>query len=106
MPQAKLRPVALAKADANPPDTFGGLMAFSPGSGGVFRVSSSERTWIELIDRNSGVPLSPISSDKRLRCFGVRKSLLFEIEPGRDFLLQVTAAANNELDLLIAQAAK
>lgn len=106
LPQAKLKPVALAKAEANPPNSFGGLMAFAPGRGGVFRVSTSERAWIELIDRSTGAPLAPISSDKRLRCFGVPKSLLFEIRPGHDYLLQITAAASPEVDLLIAQAAK
>ena len=106
LPQAKLKPLALTKAEANPPNTFGGLMAFAPGRGGVFRVSARERTWIELIDRNTRLPVAPISSDKRLRCFGVPKSLLFEVKPGRDYLLQITAASGNELDLLIAQAAK
>lgn len=106
LPQAKLKLVALAKTDANPPDTYGALMAFAPGRGGVFRVSSSERAWIELIDRHSGARLAPISSDKRLHCFGVRKSLLFEVKPGHDYLLQITAAASSELDLLIGQAGR
>lgn len=105
-PQASLKPVALARAEANPPNSFGGLMAFSPGRGGVFRVSTGERVWVELIDRATGVPLAPISSDKRLRCFGVSKALLFEISPARDYLLQITAATGSELDLLIAQAAR
>lgn len=97
---------ACATAHDNPPNNFGGLTAFAPGRGGVFRVSTSERAWIELIDRSTGAPLAPISSDKRLRCFGVPKSLLFEIRPGHDYLLQITAAASPEVDLLIAQAAK
>lgn len=105
-PQARLKPAALAKAEANPPGTYGGLMAFAPGRGGVFRFSASERAWIELIDRTTGTPLAPISSDKRLRCFGIPKALLFELGPGRDYLLQITASAGSELDLLIAQAAK
>jgi hypothetical protein len=105
-PQARLKPVALAKAEANPPDTYGGLTAFAPGRGGVFRFSASNRAWIELIDRATGKPLAPISSDKRLRCFGIPKALLFELAPGRDYLLQITASAGSELDLLVAQAAK
>ncbi len=105
-PQARLKPVALAKAEANPPGTHGGRMAFAPGRGGVFRFSASDRAWIELIDRATGTPLAPISSDKRLRCFGIPKALLFELAPGHDYLLQITASAGSELDLLIAQAAK
>lgn len=105
-PQARLKPVALAKAEANPPDTYGGLLAFAPGRGGVFRFSASDRVWIELIDRSTGTPLAPISSDKRLRCFGIPKALLFELGPGRDYLLQITAVVGSELDLLIAQAAR
>lgn len=106
LPQGTFNPVALTKAEANPVGTFGGLMAFAPGRGGVFRISVSEKTWIELIDRNTGATVSPVSSDKRLRCFGVPKALLFELKPGRDYLLQISGAANSELDLLIAQAAK
>lgn len=106
LPQAQFRPVALANMGENPPGTFAGLMAFAPGRGGVFRVSASERAWIELIDRDTGLPLAPLSSDKRLRCFGIPKSLLFELKPQHDYLLQISAAAAPKLDLLIAQSAK
>lgn len=106
LPAADLKPAALSKQEANPKGSFGGIVAFAPGRGGMFRVSTSERAWLDVIDRAGARPLTPLSSDKRLRCFGVAKALVFELEPGADYLLQVTAASARELDLMIAQAAR
>lgn len=79
----------------------GGILDFTVPSAGIYRVVSSERAWIEVLSPD-GLPL-PVYM-RPLRCLrgeGVQKELIYRLEAGLRYTLEVSAVAGPALDLLI-----
>lgn len=100
---ARLRPeseVAL-RAPGRRPAGHAGILDFTVPSAGIYRVMSSERAWIEVLSPD-GLPL-PVYM-RPLRCLrgeGVQKELIYRLEAGLRYTLEVSAVAGPALDLLI-----
>lgn len=78
-----------------------GMVAFTVPSAGTYRVMSSERAWIEVLSAD-GLPL-PVYM-RPLRCLrgeGVQKELIYRLDAGRRYTLEMSAVATPGLDLLI-----
>ncbi len=78
-----------------------GIVDFSVPSAGTYRVMSSERAWIEVLSAD-GLPL-PVYM-RPLRCLrgeGVQKELIYRLDAGQRYTLEMSAVAAPGLDLLI-----
>lgn len=78
-----------------------GIVDFSVPSAGLYRVMSSERAWIEVLSAD-GLPL-PVYM-RPLRCLrgeGVQKELIYRLDAGQRYTLEMSAVAAPGLDLLI-----
>lgn len=100
---ARLRPeseVAL-QAPGRRPAGHAGILDFTVPSDGTYRVMSSERAWIEVLSAD-GLPL-PVYM-RPLRCLrgeGVQKELIYRLDAGPRYTLEISAVAAPGLDLLI-----
>lgn len=78
-----------------------GILDFTVPSAGIYRVMSSERAWIEVMSAD-GLPL-PVYM-RPLRCLrgeGVQKELMYRLDAGQRYTLEMSAVAAPVLDLLI-----
>ena len=78
-----------------------GIVDFTVPSAGIYRVMSSQRAWIEVLSAD-GLPL-PVYM-RPLRCLrgeGVQKELIYRLEAGLRYTLEVGAVAGAALELLI-----
>jgi hypothetical protein len=78
-----------------------GIVDFTVPSAGTYRVMSSERAWIEVLSAD-GLPL-PVYM-RPLRCLrgeGVQKELIYRLDAGPRYTLEISAVAAPGLDLLI-----
>jgi hypothetical protein len=81
--------------------SFGGFVAIQSGPAGAYRVSLSERAWVEVIADASGVAAQAAQSDVRLRCAGIAKNLSFELAAQTRYLLQLSGAERESVDVMV-----
>jgi hypothetical protein len=103
---AELLPLEAVSLSKQPPKapragTFAGLFAFRTDAAGLYRVSSDEKVWVELIAVSSGEPAIATHSDKRLRCAGIIKDIVFELKAGTGYWLQVTGSTRPSIGLMV-----
>lgn len=85
---------------ARPGDgAFAGHVTLRTGRAGLYRVSASQRVWIDLVA--DGVPALAVGSDKRLRCAGIAKNLSFELTEDTRYSVQVSGGIEAAIDILI-----
>jgi hypothetical protein len=78
-----------------------GIVNFTVPSAGTYRVMSSERAWIEVLSAD-GLPLPVYMRPQRcLRGEGVQKELIYRLDAGQRYTLEMSAVAAPGLDLLI-----
>lgn len=78
-----------------------GIVDFTVQSAGIYRVMSSQRAWMEVLSAD-GLPL-PVYM-RPLRCLrgeGVQKELIYRLDAGQRYTLEMSAVATPGLDLLI-----
>jgi hypothetical protein len=81
--------------------SYGGFVAIQSGPAGAYRVSLSERAWVELIADASGAAAQAAQSDVRLRCAGIAKNLSFELAAQTRYLLQLSGAERESVDVMV-----
>lgn len=94
--------VALAAAPARPPRDAGahaGLFVFRVPSAGAYRVSLSRALWIEVVDSGRALPARAFQG--RHGCASLRKSVVFDLEPGRDLVLQLDGGSAAEVGVVV-----
>lgn len=79
----------------------GGLMRFQVESSGQYAVASAARVWIELMPDGAEDPLATGDIDRALRCAGIHKALSYRLEAGRRYVLQISEAAEAQVDVLV-----
>jgi hypothetical protein len=80
---------------------FGGFVAFQSGPAGAYRVSLGDRAWVEVIADASGAAAQAAQSDVRLRCAGIAKNLSFELAAQTRYLLQLSGAERESVDVMV-----
>ena len=81
-------------------DTYAGLLKFTVPMDGVYRISASSRTWIDVLE--SGQAVARIRPDHRLhRCGHVHKSVEFPLKKGNSYWLEVSGSDNRVIALVI-----
>lgn len=100
---ARLHPESevVLRAPGRPTAGHAGILDLTVPSAGIYRVMSSQRAWIEVLSPD-GLPL-PVYV-RPLRCLrgdGVQKELIYRLEAGQRYTLEVSAVAGSGLDLLI-----
>jgi hypothetical protein len=101
-PAAALKPVIQPRSERVEAGEFGGFIAFRSGPAGAYRISLEQRAWIEVVDQGSGRPAVVTQSDKRMRCFGVGKNLMFELAADTPYFVQLSGAARQAMGLLVS----
>jgi hypothetical protein len=77
-----------------------GALSFSAARAGDYAVVVSQRMWIDVVDP-AGKALEPVRVERRLRCDGIAKSLVFALAPGA-YRLQLSEGASPSLRILVA----
>lgn len=80
---------------------FGGFVAIQSGPAGAYRVSLSQRAWVEVIADASGAAAQAAQSEVRLRCAGIAKNLSFELAAQTRYLLQLSGAERESVDVMV-----
>lgn len=78
-----------------------GIVRTTVAASGLYRVMSSQRAWIEVLPPEG--PALPVFM-RPLRCLrgeGVQKELVYRLEAGVDYRLELSAAALPELSLMV-----
>lgn len=77
----------------------GGMFAFTVRISGRYRVALGAPAWIDVLNGTS--PVVSVAHDHGPDCTGIRKTVDFDLKPGR-YLLQVTGNGSATLPLMIA----
>ncbi|MFV0624065.1 homogentisate 1,2-dioxygenase [Sphingomonas sp. ac-8] len=97
-PAASLR---LVRVPATAPaDARGGMVAFTVGQAGHYRVALESKGWIDVL--KDGQPLESSSHGHGPRCTGIRKLVGFTLQPGR-YVLQLSNVPQDAVRVLIAR---
>ena len=82
------------------PASSGGVFAFTAPTRGRYRVALGAGAWIDVL---SGItPTVSVAHGHGPDCTGVRKTVDFDLEPGR-YLLQVAGSGSAKLSMLVAR---
>jgi hypothetical protein len=81
-------------------ETFAGLLELTVPQDGVYRISASSRTWIDVLDSETAV--ARVRPTHRLhRCGQVHKSVEFSLKKGGSYWLQVSGSESPVISLII-----
>lgn len=94
--------LAAEPGKAQPGDAMAGLMVFQVPVDGRYRVSLATGHWVDVIDR--GRVVASLDHRGQRGCPLLRKVVEFELEAGRDLLLQVVGGAGSGTAVLVTPA--
>ncbi|MEX5219229.1 MAG: hypothetical protein NW701_15480 [Nitrospira sp.] len=81
-------------------ETFAGLLELTVPSDGVYRISASSRTWIDVMESETAV--ARVRPTHRLhRCGHVHKSVEFALKKGGSYWLEVSGSESPVISLII-----
>lgn len=81
-------------------ETFAGLLELTVPRDGVYRISASSRTWIDVLDSETAV--ARVRPTHRLhRCGHVHKSVEFSLKKGGSYWLEVSGSESPVISLII-----
>ena len=81
-------------------ETFAGLLELTVPRDGVYRISASTRTWIDVLDRETAV--ARVRPTHRLhRCGHVHKSVEFQLRKGGSYWVEVSGSESPVISLII-----
>ena len=83
--------------------SFGGDFPFRVSESGTYKFSSDIRLWFDVVDEASGKPLSSTDHDMQFRC-PVVKVVTFNLEGGRDYLLEVSSSPRESASIMVSRA--
>lgn len=82
-------------------DTFGAVVSFDGGGGGLHQITLSGAGWIDVVQ--NGAALKSVAHTGKADCEGVRKSVRFELAPG-PFAVQISGAASPTMKFTVLPA--
>jgi len=106
--KARLSPqseVTFAAAPGKPmldDDAFAGLLTFQVPANGRYRAAITSGHWIDMVDGDKIIPT--VDFQGRHSCPLVHKIVQFDLEAGRDLVLQFAAGNASEVGVVIAPA--
>lgn len=81
-------------------DTFAGLLELTVPTDGIYRISASSRTWIDVLDHETAVArVRPIH--RLHRCGHVHKSVEYSLRKGGSYWLEVSGSESPVISLII-----
>jgi hypothetical protein len=81
------------------PDSFAGLLKLRVKAAGTYRVSASQRLWIEVVGPAGVVKSSKFAMEAG--CESLRKSVAFPLEPETDYWIELSGSPTPDPVLLI-----
>ncbi len=81
------------------PDSYAGILKLRVNRAGTYRVSASQRLWIELVG-----PAGVVKSSKfamQAGCESLRKSVAFALDPETDYWIELSGSPTSDPVLLI-----
>lgn len=82
------------------PSSNGGLFAFTTPTAGRYRIALGTAVWIDVV--KDGAIVASVDHGHGPDCSGVRKTVDFDLKPGRH-ILEVTSATSRTLQLMIVR---
>lgn len=73
-------------------ESFGGVFALRRVSGSKLRVSAGSKVWFDLVDVKGKARVPATEFEMQTDCDRVFKTVLFDVEPGKQYALQVSSA--------------
>jgi len=101
-PDADVHYVTEPEKGAHIPDSYAGLFVFEVPQDGVYRVSANQRVWITLASI-TGQRIDSIRFEMQAQCKSVFKSVAYPLKSNQKYWLQLTAAQNPEVKILITR---
>jgi len=83
-------------------DAFAGMLTFQVPADGRYRAAITSGHWIDMVDGGSIVPT--VDFQGRHACPLVHKIVQFDLDAGRDLVLQFAAGSASEVGVVIAPA--
>jgi hypothetical protein len=81
-------------------ETFAGVLELTVPYDGIYRISASSRTWIDVLDSETAV--ARVRPTHRLhRCGHVHKSVEFSLKKGGSYWLEVSGSESPVISLMI-----
>ena len=81
------------------PDSFAGLLKLRVKAAGTYRVSASQRLWIEVVGPAGAVKSSKFAMEAA--CESLRKSVAFPLEPETDYWIELSGSSTSDPVVLI-----
>lgn len=91
-------PVAPAKPGG--PGTFSGIAAFDVARAGDYQVTAGGPVWIEIA--RDGAPVASSSHSHGPACTGIRKIVVFSLQPGRH-VLEIAGSAEPSVRIMLTR---
>lgn len=81
---------------------FAGAFSWTPEKDGVYRISASRKVWLDLVDAQTKQLIPSASFEMQVQCASIFKSVAFELQSGRELILQIQSSTPRSVDVLIS----
>ncbi|HVO93083.1 MAG TPA: hypothetical protein VMT22_09600 [Terriglobales bacterium] len=87
--------------DRGGPAKFSGLLAFTPPTDGIYRISASTGLWIDVVESGSLVPSA--AHEMQTGCKTIFKSVAYRLKGGSPLIVQFNGSPNEIVRMLITE---
>lgn len=102
-PQTKVKlAVKPEKNWRSPNHSFAGLLRFQVPSKGLYRLAAGSKLWLEIINARTKKRVPELTFEMQTKCSEIFKVIVYDLNPGDTFWLQVSEAGTHSADLLIS----
>lgn len=84
-----------------PSAPYAAVMPLRMANDGLYRVALGGKAWVEIFDRE-GKRVKEHSFEMQTRCDPIFKVVRFELQGGRDYLLQLTSSPSRTIDVSVS----
>ena len=85
-----------------PSAPYAAVMPLRMANDGLYRVALGSKAWLEVFDRE-GKRVKEHSFEMQTRCDPIFKVVRFELQGGRDYLLQLTSSPSETIDVSVSR---
>ena len=83
--------------------TYGGMVRVKAGKKGSYRFCMSTKVWLDVVDPTTGTPLKNRLFEMQTQCDRIFKVVVFDLEPEREYLLQLAFCRSAQMQMLITR---
>jgi hypothetical protein len=83
--------------------SFAGIVRFRPQVKGNYRIAAGSRLWIELVSAKTRKKIESNDFEMQTKCQTISKVVLYPLEAGENYWLQITGSDRRKVDLLVME---